>query len=684
MIDNKTSRLQLPLPDVDNYLEDDVARLSEAFTTLDGVVATIAEDGKLVQDQVPDYVARLGTDGKLPASVLPSIAINESFSVDTEAAMLALKAEIGDVAIRNDVNKTFILSVLPSSALSSWKELLTTAVSSVNGRTGNVTVAEAGANNDITSLNALSGPMRLGGDASGDYDAVTLRQLRAASGGGGGASMSGVMNNFIGCVEWFNGSRAALPAGYIAADGQEVSQTDAASIDLYTAVNAGLFTSVPEADWQNNPSFRGCYVKQSSTGKFRVPDLNGVQNNSIRSLFLRGSGTGWASGSVGANAAPEISGSFGNPVGGPGGAYLGIANFTGVFKPVFTTSVGTYPTGSGGAANVGVKFSAKESNASYGRADPTGAAATEVVPNSVTGIWIIRANGSFQAANTAWSVINSDATPPAANTEVKGGEVRSVYQVAGAASKVASFKARAAYGGKAMAVIAINDPTTGVTKEMTFDTNGALIAPWMAAMGGMSAYARNTSQWADRGPTITAAMTKNAGDTVKDITFGFRPEWNKTDNKTLGVLELLAYDSSGTNLILNRYWKFNNDGSVSGPGPWVNEASDIRVKKDFKPIENPFDTMRKIRAGTWRMNTEGNDGRFGIGVLANGLYDDYPEAAINAGSQKLASGEVIEDVLTVQAGDSGVLAAVHHAAILELMKTVEDLKAEIKQLRASQ
>lgn len=66
MIDNKTSRLQLPLPNVENYLEDDVARLSSALTTLDGAVATVGEDGKLVQDQVPDYVPRLDAEGKLP------------------------------------------------------------------------------------------------------------------------------------------------------------------------------------------------------------------------------------------------------------------------------------------------------------------------------------------------------------------------------------------------------------------------------------------------------------------------------------------------------------------------------------------------------------------------------------------------------------------------------------------
>lgn len=45
MIDNRTTRLDLPKPDIDNYLEDDVLRLAEALDKLDEKVAIIDGDG---------------------------------------------------------------------------------------------------------------------------------------------------------------------------------------------------------------------------------------------------------------------------------------------------------------------------------------------------------------------------------------------------------------------------------------------------------------------------------------------------------------------------------------------------------------------------------------------------------------------------------------------------------------
>lgn len=47
MIDNRTTRLDLPLPDVDNYLEDDVPRIKAAFSTLDTAVVTQTEKQEL-------------------------------------------------------------------------------------------------------------------------------------------------------------------------------------------------------------------------------------------------------------------------------------------------------------------------------------------------------------------------------------------------------------------------------------------------------------------------------------------------------------------------------------------------------------------------------------------------------------------------------------------------------------
>ena len=84
--------------------------------------------------------APLGLDGKVPVSNLPAIAINETFVVNSEAEMIALTAERGDVAVRTDLNKSFILKTDDPTLATNWQELLTPtdAVTTVNGQSGNV------------------------------------------------------------------------------------------------------------------------------------------------------------------------------------------------------------------------------------------------------------------------------------------------------------------------------------------------------------------------------------------------------------------------------------------------------------------------------------------------------------------------------------------------------------------
>lgn len=87
----------------------------------------------------------LNAQGKLDDNVLPAIAITNTFVVATEAAMLALTVEIGDVCVRTDLNKSFILKSTPSTNIASWQELLNplSSVSSVAGKTGAVTLSSA-------------------------------------------------------------------------------------------------------------------------------------------------------------------------------------------------------------------------------------------------------------------------------------------------------------------------------------------------------------------------------------------------------------------------------------------------------------------------------------------------------------------------------------------------------------
>lgn len=85
--------------------------------------------------------AGLDAAAKINPLQLPSIAITDTFVVVSQSAMLALDAETGDVAIRTDLNKSYILQGDDPTELTDWQELRTPtdAVSTVFGRSGTVT-----------------------------------------------------------------------------------------------------------------------------------------------------------------------------------------------------------------------------------------------------------------------------------------------------------------------------------------------------------------------------------------------------------------------------------------------------------------------------------------------------------------------------------------------------------------
>lgn len=85
------------------------------------------------------------TTGMLPSSVIPPLAIKETFTAATQAAMLALVAQRGDVAIRTDQGgKMYILISDTPATLADWKPFTATGdVTSVAGKTGAVTLVKA-------------------------------------------------------------------------------------------------------------------------------------------------------------------------------------------------------------------------------------------------------------------------------------------------------------------------------------------------------------------------------------------------------------------------------------------------------------------------------------------------------------------------------------------------------------
>lgn len=136
------------------------------------VVQTTGESEEAVMSQkaVTEEIEKLGTAayfntgtdegdvpvlnsiGKLDNSVIPSLAITDTFVAENEEEMLNLQgAERGDICIRTDENKTYILDENPKkysrskarTTLSDWVELQTPTdeVQSVNGQKGNVVLS---------------------------------------------------------------------------------------------------------------------------------------------------------------------------------------------------------------------------------------------------------------------------------------------------------------------------------------------------------------------------------------------------------------------------------------------------------------------------------------------------------------------------------------------------------------
>jgi hypothetical protein len=90
---------------------------------------------------VANGLASLNALGKIPTDQIPAISFSSVKIITSEAQMLGLiSAVVGSVAVRTDVNKSYILSADDPTILANWVMLLTPAppVQSVNSYSGNI------------------------------------------------------------------------------------------------------------------------------------------------------------------------------------------------------------------------------------------------------------------------------------------------------------------------------------------------------------------------------------------------------------------------------------------------------------------------------------------------------------------------------------------------------------------
>ena len=105
----------------------DRARANHTGTQLASTISDFASaaDARIAaQKGMASGIAPLGSDSKIPLTYLPATTIVDTFVVASQAAMLALTAQQGDVAVRTDLSKTFILKADPAGTLANWQEML--------------------------------------------------------------------------------------------------------------------------------------------------------------------------------------------------------------------------------------------------------------------------------------------------------------------------------------------------------------------------------------------------------------------------------------------------------------------------------------------------------------------------------------------------------------------------------
>ena len=168
----------------------------------------------------------LGANGKLDASVVPAVAITDTFVVADQAAMLALSAaEVGDVAVRTDLTKSFILKTSPPSTLSNWQELLTptSPVQSVNGMTGAVVVStitgNAGTATKLAAVRTING---VGFDGSANITVEDGTKEPAVT----GSTAATYWNGLKAFADFATSVRAAVLTGLSTASSVVVTATD--------------------------------------------------------------------------------------------------------------------------------------------------------------------------------------------------------------------------------------------------------------------------------------------------------------------------------------------------------------------------------------------------------------------------------------------------------------------------
>lgn len=557
--------------------------------------------------------------------------------------------------------------------------------------------AQLGVNSDITNLTALSGALTLGGDAQTDYQATTLRQLTAAisAGGSGGPSLNGVMNNQIGAVSWFVGTRATMWSGYLPADGQILNRADYA--DVWSAISNGLLASTDDTTWTGSATERAKFSTGDGSTTFRMPDLNGAYSGSYLAPVLRGDGSGtYTVGQMQQNAAPNITGVI-RQVAEDAGLYEQNGQ-TGAFYANRTTTqywnlFSLSKSGSGGAFPTRIGLDASLSSTVYGR-DST----TEIRMNAAIGIWVIRVKGSFSAVGTNFNIINADTTLPSTGTVVFGGDLISKYQVAGADYSAVKLRARTTIGGSITPELVVVDSRGTSTSTTSYDLTTIDGKTGGIVNGGISLPMQNdTFSY----PLILTSLSGQEGVRLLGsmATFGDNTSRTILNIDSVGGRAATIYSSGGImcqpgTLSNNpRMASFNFDWDGSNAALWIDTtrfdplftiASDKLLKKDIAYVQDASSLNEVIqwKPATFTYKARGiipeSDQK--LGFIANDLVLVSPQCV---GGEGLKEGYNEFNPIGAYTLDPVAMIAKLTMAIQEQQKQIETLQTLVNKLSSN-
>lgn len=277
----------------------------------------------------------------------------------------------------------------------------------------------------------------------------------------------------------------------------------------------------------------------------------------------------------------------------------------------------------------------------------------------------------YNAISDSWTVLHNDESTPEVGSAVKGGDIRSDYNIAGSMHIRSSMRADGNYGQRGGGVWRIED-FQGKSNEIQFNMDTNVIFPVPIVTDGMNVIARSIQSpdgtWPTGSPWVGCQLTGRVANP------GYAgAQFNMYIQENVGVDTFGGLIFIGANT--TQAWLFNQFGNAIAPGSWVSN-SDRRIKKDIARIEDPLDKMRKIHGYSWR-KLEGN--QFGVGFIAQEIQELFPEAVYEGPSRTMPDGTVVDGVLSPDT--SGVAAALHHEAILAIMDQIEDYKKEIDELK---